>query len=584
MAEEKMNERYSKIKAEHLNRIAFVYIRQSSLKQVEQHKEGRLRQYQLVDWAMAAGWPKERVIIIDRDQGKSSASPNARDGFAELVAAVGRGQAGIVIALEATRLARNSPDWHHLVYMCRWTETLIADEHTVYDPGDSSDRMVLGIRGQMSEMELENSIGRMFQARWNKARRGELVPSLPAGYELDELGHIVVTPDESVAHAIRTVFTKFDELGSARQVYIWWKTQGMKFPVRRIELHNRPVVWLDPLYAMFLRTLRHPVYSGAYVFGRMKTVRTLLHDNPEKIKISHIRQNEYRIFIKDHHPGFYFSRKFAEIQAKIEQNMAMRNISGNESGAVREGPALLQGLTRCGRCGRRMYVSYGGNRKGQNVHVYQYRCAVARQRQGEGRDCQIMGAKRIDLCVIDAFLEVMRSGVTEAARMANDQKRIQSESIQKYWELQIEKAEYEAKRAQRAYEATEPENRLVARELEKRWNDRLSELEQVRVKASGAITGRGILTEAELSRVSSLVEDLQAVWDAPTSNNRDKKRLLRCLIEEVQLRTEPDHYGVKIVWKGGSVTDRKVIRLKRGPVLCYVGRYRRIGQEARHRV
>lgn len=248
-------ERHAKIQLHHRERAAYVYVRQSSPRQVVEHLESRRRQYARVDWALAAGWPRERIVVIDEDQGTSAATAKVRPGFARLVSAVARGEVGIVIALEVSRLARNSPDWHHLLYLCRFSDTLIADEHAVYDPELGADRMVLGIRGQMGEMELDSSIERMVNARWSKAERGELCTIPPAGYELDELGQWVMSSDEAVVHALRTVFAKFDELGSGRQVLHWWQAQALKYPVRRLQSRRHPVVWLEPSYGMILRTL-----------------------------------------------------------------------------------------------------------------------------------------------------------------------------------------------------------------------------------------------------------------------------------------------------------------------------------------
>jgi len=276
----------AKIRSEHLERKAFVYIRQSSLRQVRDHVEGRVRQYQMVDWAERAGWPKERIVVIDEDQGKSAAVAEARIGFGQLITAVGRGEGGIVVSLEVSRLARNSPDWHNLICLSRWTDTLITDGQTIYDPKRSADRMVLGIRGQVSELELDHSIQRMIDARWNKARRGELMTIPPAGYDLDDLNELVLTVDESVSQAIKTVFAKLDELGSGRQVFLWWKQQGLKYPVRRVELRTHPIVWLEPTYNMVLRTLHNPIYAGVYVFGRIETLRDLDQDNPKRLEES----------------------------------------------------------------------------------------------------------------------------------------------------------------------------------------------------------------------------------------------------------------------------------------------------------
>jgi DNA invertase Pin-like site-specific DNA recombinase len=259
----------------------------------------------MAEWAEQAGWPQERIVVIDEDQGKSAAVAEARSGFGQLITAVGRGEAGIVVSLEASRLARNSPDWHHLIYLSRWTDTLIADGQTIYDPKLSADRMVLGMRGQVSELELDHSIQRMIEARWNKARRGELMTIPPAGYDLDDLNQLVITSDESVSHAIKTVFEKLEELGSGRQVFFWWQQQGLKYPVRRAELRIHPIVWMEPKYGMILRTLHNPNYAGIYVFGRSETVRELDPRNPNRLRIRRVqRRDPWPVLIEGHHAAY----------------------------------------------------------------------------------------------------------------------------------------------------------------------------------------------------------------------------------------------------------------------------------------
>src|SRR2546427_9802773 len=262
-----------KIKATHLARLAFVYVRQSSPQQVRYNLESKRRQYDFAAQAETLGWSRDRVVLIDEDQGRSGAIPYARTGFGQLVSAVARGEGGIVMSLELSRLARNDPDWHHLVYLRRWTETPIADEHGIFDPAASADRMVLGIRGQVSELERDNAVHRMVEGRWSKARRGEAFTIPPAGYELDERGELVLTPDEVVQAALARVFQKFDELGAARQVYLWWREEGLPFPVRRLAPRVHPVVWGPVSYRLILQTLHHPIYTGAYVFGRSETRR-----------------------------------------------------------------------------------------------------------------------------------------------------------------------------------------------------------------------------------------------------------------------------------------------------------------------
>jgi len=268
----------SKIGAEHLQRSALVYVRQSSLGQVRNNLESQRRQYAFAVRASEMGWSPERVVVIDEDQGKSGATPRARAGFAKVVAAVARNEVGVVMSLELSRLSRNDADWSHLVYLCRWTKTLIADEHGVYDPTSSSDRMLLGIRGQVNEMERDNLVHRMVEARWNKARRGELMTSAPAGYDIDA-GRLVMSSDEAVQTAIQQVFAKFDELGSARQTFLWWRDEGLPFPVRRIQSRVHSVQWVPVSYRGVHSILRHPIFAGAYVFGRSRTIRELDPDS-----------------------------------------------------------------------------------------------------------------------------------------------------------------------------------------------------------------------------------------------------------------------------------------------------------------
>ena len=472
-----MDERHINIQPQHLERAAYVYVRQSSPRQVIEHLESRRRQYDLVNWASAAGWPGDQIVVIDEDQGKSGSSAKTRPGFARLIAAVAQGEVGIVIALEVTRLSRNSPDWHNLLYLCRFTNTLIADEHTVYDPDQSSDRLVLGIRGQMSEMELETSIERMVSARWSKAARGELYTIPPAGYDIDERGQWVKSSDESVVHALVTVFKKLDELGSARQVFAWWRDQGLEYPVRRLRSRSHPVVWLAPTYAMFLRTLHNPIYTGAYVFGRSKSVRCLDAEGVVRTRSQRVKRDDWRVVIYDHHDAYISYDQFVRNEERLRGNVTMR--STGKHGPAREGAALLQGLALCGHCGRRMSLSYGGSTRSR---VYQYRCSRARAQQG-GVDCQVIGGKRIDQTVVAVFLEATTPCAADAARFANEEAHRESETLRLYWAHQIERVQYEAQRAERQYMAVEPENRVVARELERRWEQALKELKRVRAEA-----------------------------------------------------------------------------------------------------
>jgi DNA invertase Pin-like site-specific DNA recombinase len=556
----------SKVAQYHRDRLAFVYVRQSSLYQVEHHRESQRRQYDFHKMALDLGWTRDKVVVVDEDQGQSGSCPGAREGFGRIITAVGRGEAGVVMSLEASRLARNSPDWYTLIYMSRHSDTLIADEHGIYDPKDSTDRMVLGIRGQMSEMELDQSIHRMVQGRWNKARRGEYLVYPPVGYELDELNQVVMTSDEAVHSAIRTVFAKFDELQSAKRVFSWWRDEGLEFPVRRMELRGYPVVWLTPVYRMFLSVLHHPFYAGAYVFGRQKTVRELDPEDPRKVRVGRVLvpREQWPVLLKDHHPGYISFETYERNQKVIRNNQQMRRHDDEgQMGPTREGWALLQGLARCGHCGRQMYVSYGGSRpSAKSTRTLQYRCCAAKKIHG-GKECQLVGGKQINDVVVEVFLEATCHAGLEAAELAVEQIARDNEEAEQAWQLQIEKAEYEARRAERQYNAVEPENRVVARTLEARWEACLRRVEELRTKAATSRQERRPLSKKEQERARRLGADLEAVWHAETTTNQDRKQLLRAAIEEVQLRSEEDHYAVKIVWKGGAVTDRQVPRRRR---------------------
>ena len=553
-----------KIRRQHLERMAYIYVRQSSLHQVENNRESAMRQYQRVEWAIGAGWSRERVVVVDDDQGTTAALPHSRPGFARMARAVVAGEVGVVIGLEGARLARNGPDWAELLFLCRWTDTLIADEHGVYDMTHPPDRMVLGIRGQVSELELDTSIERMVKARQSKAQRGELMVTPPAGFDVDDSRQLILARDEAVVEAIQTVFMKFDELGSARQVWLWWLQQGLEYPVRRPDLRSHPIAWKAVTYRMVRATLCNPIYAGAYVYGRTQTQRELDPEDPRKLRVRSVAREEPTVVIRDHHPGYVTWERFLEIQNEIRNNKAMsQNEDEGHPGAVREGRALLQGLVRCGQCGRRMNVSYGGSARGAKGRTPQYRCWLARQSLG-GTDCQVAGTKRLDEWVIAAFLEATQPVSLEVVTRAEELARQQSEDLARVWALQVEKAEYEVQRAERQYHAVEPENRLVVRTLERQWEERMQALAEVRARAAAAGQQRRSLDEQECQRLRTLAVDVEAVWNAPTTKTRDHKALLRCLIEEVQLRSESERYRLRIVWKGGAVTDGEVPRHRRG--------------------
>jgi hypothetical protein len=318
---------------------------------------------------------------------------------------------------------------------------------------------------------------------------------------------------------------------------------------------------MEPKYDMILRTLHHPIYAGVYVFGRIETVRELDQDDPQRLRVRRVpRQSELPVFIEDHHPAYISLEKFVKNEERLLGNSMFKTDSPNQRGAARQGQALLQGLVRCGHCGRGMHVNYGGTRRSpRGKRTMQYRCKQSRDQVG-GQDCQTIGGKRIDDAVVQTFLEATAPAGVKAVSRMQEQLLSESESLERYWELQVEKAEYEAKRAERQFHVVEPENRLVGRQLERRWNERLKELEAVRQKAEAARHQIRWLSEDEIVRAAELARNLEEVWHSETTTNRDRKRLLRCLIDEVQLSTEEKRYVVRIVWKGGALTELEVTR------------------------
>jgi DNA invertase Pin-like site-specific DNA recombinase len=446
------------------------------------------------------------------------------------------------------------------MYLCRWTQTLVADETGVYDPAQPTDRMVLGLRGQMSELELDTSIRRMTEARWSKVRRGESVSMLPAGYELDDDGKLIITADERVAGAIRTIFSKFDELGAARQVSRFFEAEGLSLPARRKELASHPVAWVRPSTPCILRVLSNPIYAGAFAYGRTQTVRQVEPGNPPRVVVRRVKRHEWPVLLKEHHAAYISFDKFMQNRQRLMLN---GHVPGREkAGAVREGRALLQGLVRCGHCGRRMYVSYAGRTAKWTKGTIIYGCFKGGD-NNESR-CQAVAGKRIDETVVEAFMEVIRPAGVEAALLAATQLEADGAERERLWRLEVEQAEYAAQRAQRQYDAVEPENRVVARELERRWNEKLAELDATRRKAELKQAEARPLTLAELDEAKRLGAELDAVWNATTTEDRDRKRLLRSLIDEVQLKTEAARFAVRIVWRGGALTEREVRRLAKG--------------------
>jgi excisionase family DNA binding protein len=548
----------SKITEAHRRRRAVVYVRQSTLGQVERNTESAARQHALRDRAVELGWPPEAVAVVDGDTGRSGASAAGRWGFKELVAEVGLGRVGLVLALEVSRLARSSADWHQLLDLCALTATLIADADGVYSPADFNDRLLLGLKGTMSEAELHLIRARLDGGLRNKAARGELRTSLPVGLDRDEDGRIVLCPDERVRHTIERVFVLWRRLGSARQVVAELVAEGQKLPRRTVG--QRRVRWARANYGAVHDLLTNPAYAGAFVFGRTRTQKRVDEHGEVKVRTVELPLEQWSVCLPDHHPGYVSWPDSLATRERLRCNVRPR---GEGGGAAREGAALLQGLLRCGRCGRRMQVAYSGTR-GRSP-----RYACVRGLDLHATDaCQSLGGGRLDKAVAQAFLEaVTPAGVTATARAVADLETEHDARLSGQ-RLALERAEFEADRARRQFDACEPEHRLVARTLERALEDALGAVERQRAAlAALEHTRPAPLTDVERRALVRLARDLPKLWHAETTSDRDRKELLRALVRDVvvTVHAADARAAVEVFWEGGARTELTVRLNRRGP-------------------
>ncbi len=546
----------TKVQPTHLERSALVYVRQSTFVQVQKNRESTLRQYDLAARAEELGWRSDQVIVIDEDQGHSGATTHGRSGFARVMSEVALGQVGIVLAIEASRLARNNADWQRLIWFCSLTDTLLGDQDGLYDPSLLDDRMVLGLKGTISELEWHTIRKRMHQAALNKARRGELRIVLPAGLEWQGLDGVQLTADQQVVDALRTVFDKFDELGSARQVALWVLDQGMRLPRRD---KGGMIRWIEPSSHAVYQILVHPSYAGAYVYGRRRTVRRIDPDGGVRSQSRTVARSDWMILIRDHHEGLISWERFERIQKQLMANATKTGLS--QPGPAREGTALLQGLAYCGRCGRRMGVAY----RGDGRRFGQFVCRSQWNERGTDFFCQVIGGRQIEETVVRLFLEAVEPAGVEVALGALDGLRQEQERVAGHWRQRIERAEYEAERARGRYEAVDAGNRLVAAELERRWNEALLVVANVRREAEERLKQlTRQLDDLERERVRKMAQDVRRIWTAASTTTRDKKRLLRAAIERVVITSTEIGVNVAVEWKGGEISHEEFARRRRG--------------------
>ena len=533
------------VTADHLRRLAFLYVRQSSLQQVQDHQESTARQYALKRRALALGWAAERVVVIDDDLGLSAASAAERTGFQRIVADVGLGRVGMVMGLEVSRLARNSSDWHRLLEICALSETLILDEDGLYDPAHFNDRLLLGLKGTMSEAELHVLRARLVGGQLNKARRGDLWMRAPLGMVYDAGGKLVLDPDEQVQGAVRLVFDTFGRTGSAGAVVRYFQEQQIAWP-QRVHKGPRPgaLVFGELERDRVLAILHNPRYAGAYVYGRTRQRKLRLAGQAGYRRLP---REEWKVFLPDAHPGYITWEQFEANQEALHASAQSIGADRRRS-APREGVALLQGLVICGRCGRRMTVRYIVSR-GHPEPLY--RC----QRRGIQRAepvCQSLPGAAIDRAVSDLVLKTVTPASIDVAVEVFEELRSRAAELDRAKRAQIARLREDAELAQRQFLLVRPENRLVADNLERHWNEALQRLAAAEEAYAGADKTRTPPVTPEMKeRVAALVADLPRVWNDPRTPARDRKRMLRLLIEDVTLLRD-DVVRVSIRWRGGA--------------------------------
>src|SRR2546429_1140958 len=548
----------TKIRPDHLDRLAVIYVRQSTLFQVRENIGSTLRQYDLVKRAQDLGWTTPSIHVVDQDQAHSGSSAVGRDGFQWLVAEVGLGHVGAVLSLEVSRLARSCSDWYRLLEICALTDTLVIDDEGVYDPGAHNDRLLLGFKGSMSEAELHWLKSRLQGGKLSKAEQGSLRFRLPIGLAYDPVGRIVLDPDEAVQEAVRLVFSLFEQFDSALAVVSSFAEQHLRFPTRWWGGKRADeLIWSRLTHERVLNILHSPLYAGAYVYGRTKfRSRTLPGEEPRiKGRTRRVKQEDWPVVLLDAHPGYITWEQFLRNQRQLDDNRTWR--AEEHRGAIREVPSLLQGIVLCGSCGRRMSIRY--QRDGS---LLMYECHQLHS-QLAARTCQTMRGDRIDQAVVACFLQAIEPAHLEVALSALDQVEARARQVDHQWQRQIERAQYEADLARRRYKTVDPDNRLVARSLERDWNEKLTEVEKLEREHSMLPKQAALLlTASQREQIRTLAHDLPAIWHAPTTTFVERKQLLRWLIKDVTLSKRGNIIDVAIRWQTEALTALSIPRYK----------------------
>jgi DNA invertase Pin-like site-specific DNA recombinase len=550
---------HSKLRADHLTRPALIYIRQSTLIQVRENTASTARQYQLAKRVHELGWPEQLIVVIDQDQGQSGASTVGRTGFEHLIAEVGLGRAGAVVSLEASRLARSSSDWYRLIEICALTDTLVIDEDGIYDPGQYNDRLLLGFRGTMSEAELHWLHCRLVGGKLEKAQHGALRFRLPVGLSVDPAGQVVLDPDEEIQHAVRLVFELFAQHRSALAVVKHFADHGLRMPDRLWTRQRKgEVVWTPLRHSRVLSMVHNPFYAGAYVYGRTKSRTRLLPGEAPRVKARSRRvpRVDWPIMLRDHHVSYVSWEQFVTNVQQLEDNRTYR--AEERRGAVREGSALLQGLVVCGRCGRRMTVRYMED----GVRPI-YLCAQV-HKDLAGKTCQFLRGDEIDQAVAHLFLAAMQPAHLQVSLATLAQFEERARAVDRQWQLRLERTRYEVELARRRYVAVEPENRLVARSLERDWNEQLTALDRLEREYAAHPTPRSLIVNSEERvQILALAQDVPLVWQAPTTTAAERKQLLRLLIKDVTLTKQSTTIAIAVRWQTGACSTFDIPRPKR---------------------
>ena len=545
----------NKITAQHMDRQACVYIRQSTSGQVIQHRESQRLQYRLVERAKELGWRQEYIRVIDSDLGTSASGCVDRLGFRQLLSAVCEGKIGAIFSIEVSRLARNGREWHTLLEICAIMRTVLVDQDAIYDLSLSNDRLLLGLKGEMSTMELSLLKERSQAAIQQKAKRGELYLTVPAAYIKTKDNQLKKNPDKRIQEVIDLVFNKFREYGTLRQVYKWFLDESIEIPAVSNGKGERRIEWKLPSSNTISRIVNNPIYAGAYAYGRTKT-QVEFKDGRKRLKKG-IRkeQKHWDVLILDHHEGYITWEEYQHNMEILAQNTNKKRPV--VKGSVRGGEALLGGLLRCGHCGRKLFVRY----QGRNGSHKRYQCS--RRQGGElGKACISFGGFRVDRAVTEHLFQVLSPIGLEASIKAIKKINNESGAVKRQRELELEQARYEALRAKRQYNAVDPDNRLVAATLEKDWNDALVKVAKLENEISAIVASTAALSAEEEAEIRELSQDLPRVWNHPRSSVDLKKRIIRTVIKEIIIYLQEQKIRLVIHWEGGEHIELEVLKNK----------------------